>query len=185
MKQSLMVDLDDVIVNNTWKDQIEAFLGHELDLSKIEYILEEALESRKQEFYDSLEEYNMYKGATLKENAFETLEKLNEKYNLFIVSAFESGQLKDKVGEHLKNKYEFIINHLPFIHQHQIIFINDKTALSFWGGIDDKLNNLGGCKKKLLYKAWHNENYSEEELKKNNIIMVSNWQEIKKILLEE
>ena len=88
MKQSLMVDLDDVIVNNTWKDQIEAFLGHELDLSKIEYILEEALESRKQEFYDSLEEYNMYKGATLKENAFETLEKLNEKYNLFIYLLF-------------------------------------------------------------------------------------------------
>ena len=36
---------------------------------------------------------------------------------------------------------------------------------------------------KLLFTAWHNENISESELDKQDIIRVNNWKEIEELLL--
>ena len=49
--------------------------------------------------------------------------------------------------------------------------------------IDDKIENLKNGRIKLLYTAWHNMDYSDEYLKKKNIIRVNNWQDIRRILL--
>ena len=50
--------------------------------------------------------------------------------------------------------------------------------------IDDRLNNLAGADVKLLFSAWHNKNYSDTELKENNVIRVNNWKDVEKILLD-
>ena len=52
--------------------------------------------------------------------------------------------------------------------------------------IDDKVANLKGYgETKLLLNHKHNENFSYEELEKNNIRRVYNWEQIGSILLKE
>lgn len=179
-----MLDLDYVITDGSWKNQIEDFLGEKIDLEKTGYYLEEALGDRKQEFYDSLDDINMYKNAELKKDAFDMIKRLNEKFELYIVSSYALKDVPHRVGEHLKNKYEFIYYKLPFINQSQIMFVNNKTKFHFDYGIDDKTSNLRGCDTKLLFLAWHNKNKSEEEYKKEGFIVVKDWKDIADILLK-
>lgn len=178
-KKTLMLDLDQVITDGTWKEQIEEFLNEKLDLEKTGYYLENALGDRKQEFYDTLDEINMYKGAELMPNAYEVIQKLNEKYELYIVSSYDLNDIPNRIGEYLKNKYDFIYQKLPFLTLEQLIFTNKKSLCNFDIGIDDKLNNLTGCTKKILYRSWHNKNVEDD-----NVIIVENWNDIQKILLE-
>lgn len=181
MKKTIMLDLDDGVTNGSWKQEIENFLKEKIDLEKVGYYLEEALKNRKQEFYDSLDDINMYKNCGLKENAYETIKQLNEKYDLYLVSSYALKDIPSRAGEHLKNKYEFIYQHLPFISQSHIFFMNEKTKIHYDIGIDDKLMNLQSCNLKLLFRAWHN----EEDCKNKNVTVVNNWLEIAKLLLEE
>ena len=176
-----MLDLDDVVTDGSWKQEIENFLGEKINMQEIGYYLQEALKERKQEFYDSLDDINMYHNCGLREDAYETIKKLNEKYDLYIVSSFAINDIPSRVGEHLKNKYEFIYHFLPFISQSHIFLMNDKTKIHYDIGIDDKLSNLKSCELKLLYRAWHNEKDCENE----DVTVVNNWKEIAKLLLEE
>ena len=70
-----------------------------------------------------------------------------------------------------------------FIKQRQIIFLNEKKILYFDIKIDDSPKNLENAKKKILFSAYHNLEIPNKELKKENIIRVNNWQEIRDILL--
>lgn len=185
MKQTLMLDLDDVITDGSWKQQIEEFLGEKIDLEKTGYFLENALGNRKKEYFDSLDDINMYKGVELREHAYEVIKKLNEKYELYLVSSYALADVPDRTGEHLKNKYDFIYRYLPFITQEQIIFSNCKTKMKFDIGIDDKLSNLTNCNTKLLYRQWHNTAITKENCSEPNTFIVNNWEEIANILLGE
>lgn len=178
-KKTLMLDLDQVITGGTWKEQIEEFLNERIVMEDVGYYLEDLLGNRKNEFYESLDEINMYKNAELKQNAYEVIQELNQQYELYIVSAYALEDIPNRTGEHLKNKYNFIHQKLPFLNQQQFIFINNKELCNFDIGIDDKINNLTNCKKKILYRAWHN-----KEIQDENIVIVENWLDIKKYLLE-
>jgi len=84
----------------------------------------------------------------------------------------------------LKHKFEFLLKNLPFLDPNKFTFQTNKSILNCEIKIDDKMENLKNAEIKLLYTAYHNENISDDELRKENIIRVNNWKEIRKILLE-
>lgn len=182
MKKTLMIDMDDVITIGTFKKQIEDYIGHKIDTKKTGYFLQNALEDKKEEFFRK-GPINMYEDAPLMKDAYEAIEALNEVYDLYIVSAYHIKDAPYQDGNHLKYKLEYLNKKLPFIKQRQIIFLNEKKILYFDIKIDDSPKNLENAKKKILFSAYHNLEIPNKELKKENIIRVNNWQEIRDILL--
>lgn len=184
MKKLLMIDMDDVITDGTFRLQIENFIGHKIDTNKTGYYLQNALEDKKEDFFKK-GPLNMYDKAILKENAYDVIYALNQKYDLYIVSSYSIFDAPYQEGNHLKYKLEFLQEKLPFLETRQIMFMSEKKLIHWDVAIDDSLRHLENADLKLLYTAYHNENISLEELNNKNIIRVDNWLDIKKLLLEE
>lgn len=184
MKKRLMIDMDDVITDGTFRKQIEFFIGHKIDTNKTGYFLQNALEDKKEEFFKQ-SPLDMYQDAPLKEEAYEVIEKLNEVYELYIVSSYKIVDAPYQEGNHLKFKMEYLHKMLPFINADHIIFMADKSLITWDIAIDDSLKNLKSAKMKLLFTAYHNKNISNEDLKKEQIIRVDKWSDIAKLLLED
>ncbi len=101
----------------------------------------------------------------------EVIEKLQEKYEVFIVSAAM------EFPNSLKEKHEWLEEHFPFIHWKNLVLCGDKSIVSGDIMIDDHEKNLisfkGEC---LLYDAIHNQPI-------NDYKRVNNWKEIGEMLL--
>lgn len=184
MKKRLMVDMDDVLTSGTFQKQIEDYIGMKIDFKETGYYLQNALKDRKDEFFQK-GPLNMYQDAPLLPNVYEVLEKCNEKYELYIVSAYDITDAPYQIGNHLKFKMEYLLKKLPFLQVSQIIFCNKKSLIDFDIIIDDSLKNLESGKMKLLFSSYHNMEFTDEELKEQGIIRVNNWREIQQLLLEE
>ena len=182
MKKTLMIDLDNVITNGSFKHQIEDFLGEKIDISKTGYYLQEALGDKQTEFFQQ-KPFNMYENAPLKNNAYDVIKKLNEVYQLYIVTAYDLPGAHFQEGNHLKAKMDYLQKKLPFINTDQIIFLDTKELIHFDIIIDDSIKNLKNGDLLLLFNTSNNQALSEEELHQKNITRVMNWQEIADILL--
>lgn len=177
-----MIDMDDTITDGTFRRQIEQFIGHEIDTNKTGYYLQNALEDRKEEFFQK-GPLDMYEDSPLKENAYEVIEKLNEKYELYIVSSYHIPDAPYQEGNHLKAKMEYLQKQLPFLNTNQIIFADNKSFMNFDIRIDDSIRHLTESETRLLFDAYNNQMISQEELEEKHIRRVMNWQEIASILL--
>lgn len=190
--KKLFCDFDDVICNNSIIKMANNFLGTNFTFDDVgEGYDFSALVADKQKLkaaYEYVMTHNFYDGATLKPDCYDVLKDLqaNHGYEIYICSACVVRGFEDLSGTIFKNKYEFIRKVLPFINPHNIIFTNAKGAVHGDVMIDDKLSNLdGNFKVKLLFDCWYNRKYSQDELKAQNVKKVSNWQEIKQILVEK
>lgn len=179
-----MVDMDDVLTSGTFQKQIEDYIGEKINFQETGYYLQNALKERKEEFFQK-GPLNMYQDAPLLPDVYEVLKKCNEKYELYIVSAYDIIDAPYQIGNHLKFKIEYLLKKLPFIQVSQIIFCNKKNLIDFDIIIDDSPKNLKSGKMKLLFSSYHNLELSEDELKKDGIRRVNNWSEIAQLLLEE
>ncbi len=182
MKKRIMIDMDDVITDGTFRKQIEEYIGEEINTDKTGYYLQNALGDRKEEFFKK-GPLNMYEDALLKEGAFEVIQKLNSVYDVYIVTSYTIPDAHYQEGNHLKYKMEYLQKHLPFLTSNQIIFLNNKELISFDIRIDDSIKHLKTGEIKLLFNAYNNQELTEEELVSKNIKRVMNWQEIAEILL--
>lgn len=183
-KETLMVDMDDVITYGNFFNLIQEFLNKKIKLDDVKtYWLQDLIKDRKEEFWNWVKDKNFYDNSELMPNCYEVLEKLNMKYDLYIVTAYLWNETVDLSGKNLQNKYYFLKEKLPFIKPEQYIFTTNKLLCNFDIRIDDRLYNLEGAKKKIMFEAWHNREYSDEELRKNNVIKVRDWKEIAEILL--
>lgn len=126
---------------------------------------------------------NAYEGVSLLPGARDVLAKLNRKYDLYIVTNFNWENHQEYIGDHLKNKYEFLTKELPFITPSQIIFTRHKNNVNFDIRIDDNPEHLGNGKIKLLFDSPANQDVHPEDLLRNRIIRVNNWREIDKTLV--
>lgn len=151
-KQTLMVDMDGVLVRPNFKD-------------------------------DATKDYNIYEGCALLPGCAEILEKLNKKYELYIVTKFIMSGAPEMSGTILKDKFHFLQEKLPFIKSNQYVFIQDKLMLDFDIRIDDKPESLGDSKIKLLFNSPKNQDVHPEDLLRERIIRVNSWREIDKILV--
>jgi len=105
------------------------------------------------------------------EGAIEAVKALQEKYDIYIVSAAMEFPLS------LYEKKEWLAEHFPFIHWHNIIFCGDKSIIDTDFMIDDYCKNLDSCKgKPILFTAGHNASITHHE-------RVNNWKEVLELLL--
>ncbi len=182
MKKRLMIDMDDCLTDGTFRRQIEEFIGEEIDTDKTGYYLQNALGDRKEEFFRK-GPLDMYQDAPLKEGAYEVIQKLNDIYDVYIVTSYCVPDAHYQEGNLLKFKMEYLQKHLPFLKTEQIIFSNVKKFIDFDVRIDDSIRHLVNSEVLLLFDAYHNQTLTEEELVSKNIKRVMNWQEVADILL--
>ena len=183
--KTVMIDMDNVLTDGVFKEYIEEFYKIEIDLNEIKdyaYVQKLTKKDSKQ-FWEFVQDKNFYLEAPLFQDCYEVLEKLNSKYDLYIVTSYLWNEEIDVSGHNLKNKYYYLKERLHFIGPEKYIFTTNKSLMNFDIRIDDRLNNLSGATTKLLFTAWHNKDLSKEELKKKNTIRVNSWKEIEDILL--
>jgi 5'(3')-deoxyribonucleotidase len=106
------------------------------------------------------------------DGSVEALKTLNEQYNLFIVSS-----AMEFPGS-LKEKYDWLNKHFPFITWQQIVFCGTKTIINGDIMIDDHFKNLDYFKgKTLLFTQYHNYGHNDKHHHR-----VNNWSEILALL---
>lgn len=181
----ILIDMDDVITKTDWFTGIEQFTKEKLDRSYPGFHLEEILSPDDQKrFFDNFDKINFYNFAELLDDCYEVMEELSKQYDIYICSTFTWSGVLDKASWHLKNKYDYLYKHLPFIHPDKYIFCSNKNIIKADVRIDDRIENLRNGEIRLMFTAWHNKDLSDEYLKKKKIIRVNNWQDIKKILIK-
>jgi 5'-nucleotidase len=109
---------------------------------------------------------NFFRTMSVNENAQEILEKLNKKYELFIVSAAV------EFPQSLREKLDWLNEYFPFLTWKQIVFCGSKAVVHGDYMIDDLPHNLEKFNgEKIIYSAPHNMQY-------NHFQRVNNWKEI-------
>ena len=183
--KTLMVDMDNVITDSRFLDLINEFLGTNYEWNDFKtYYLQEIIGDKKEEFWNYVKDRNFYEGATLFEGCYDVLRKLNDKYDLYIVTAYLWNDVIDISGDNLRNKYYYLREMLPFINPNKYIFTTNKNLLKFDIRIDDRLDNIMEADTKILFTAWHNRDLDDKFLEDNNVIRVNSWDDIEKILLK-
>ena len=184
--KTIMIDMDNTITNNQFTFFLEEFLNKKLDFNAINVkYRQEVIEGREEEFRAIYEYKNLYENVPLLEGCYETLKKLNDKYDIYIVTSYIWGKDIINPAENLKNKFNYSCKKLPFINPNNYMFVQNKKMIHFDISIDDRLSGLENADLKILFNSWSNKFISESDLKKNNIIRVNNWSEIESLLLEK
>jgi len=183
--KTIMIDLDDTIVSGGYLDIVNEYLNKNYKEENItEYRFETLLPNGiTDDYIDYYYNRDVYSYTKVFDKAKEVLEKLNNKYDICICSAYVFPEGLEKSYIHLSNKYKYLFKELPFIKPDNFIFTSRKDLINADIKIDDRIDNLKGDCIKLLYTARHNKNISNEELEKLGIKRVNNWSEIEKILL--
>ncbi len=187
--KTIWIDVDGTICNNVYYQDFNAELGINLtEETMTKYSIEDnypCSQQHLQNYYKRLVSHNIYDYAHLLPDAKEVIEKLNEKYKVYLCSSCALSSLKDESGLFFKEKYDFLRKELPFINPKNYIFTGAKTLIPIDIAIDDKAKNLmgEGVKMRLLFTAFHNKNITDSELASNNMLRVNSWKEIEKLLL--
>ena len=183
--KTLMIDMDNVITDSRFLDLINEFLGTNYEWNDFKtYYLQEIIGDKKEEFWNYVKDRNFYEGATLFEGCYDVLKELNDKYDLYIVTAYLWNDVIDISGDNLRNKYYYLREMLPFINPNKYIFTTNKNLLKFDIRIDDRLDNIMEADTKILFTAWHNRDLDDKFLEDNNVIRVNSWDDIEKLLLK-
>lgn len=189
MKKTIMIDMDEVIVKGRFSDFLNDFLG-EVDFEKLNgYFRQDLIKGREEDFRKIYQFKNLYKkddGSFIEPlpDCVDTIRKLNECYEVYIVTSYIWKEDVIDAAHNLKYKFEYLKHFLPFMDINNFIFISDKSKMKFDIGIDDRPGNLKNCDKKLLFTEFRNEKISKEELEKDNITRANNWLEVQKLLIE-
>ena len=178
--KTLMIDMDSVITDGNFNKLLEDYFNIKIDMDKITnyHYIQELAKKDSLGFWKYVEDKDLYKGSPLLKDCYEVLEKLNKKYDIYIVTSYLWRHDIDVSGKCLSDKYYYLKEMLPFIDQTKYIFTTNKNLLNFDIKIDDRYINLEGANKKILFTQWHN-----KEEKYDDVIKVNNWKEIEEILL--
>lgn len=188
-KKTIMIDMDEVIVRGRFSDFLNEFLGG-VDFEKINsYYRQDLIKGKEKNFKKIYQYRNLYKNdnGTFIEplpNCVEVIKKLNNLYDIYIVTSYVWKENVINASYNLKFKHEYLKHFFPFINENNFIYISNKSKIAFDIGIDDRPKNLVSCNKKILFTEFRNEKITEDELVKDNIIRANNWLEIEKILNE-
>lgn len=183
-KKTIMIDMDDVITSGGFLYLINQHLNTSYTEDDFEnFYMQDEIEN-KEKFFEFFLKHNQYEHVNINHRAEEVIEKLCNKYDVFIGTSYIFKEIVKESGLFLKQKYDFLYKHFPYIKPMNYVFLGNKSILGCDIKIDDKLENLENAKIKLLYTAYHNKNLSDNVLNEKGIIRVDNWNDIEKILLE-
>ena len=188
-KKTIMIDMDEVIVVGRFSDYLVEFLGNVNFDNLHTQNRQDLIKGREEKFRKIYKYKNLYKDdngnyiAPLP-NCVNVIKKLNEGFNIYIVTSFIWKENIIDAATNLKNKFEYLNYWFPFIDTNKFIFMTDKTKINYDIGIDDRISNLENCNKKLLFTEFRNKNVTKEELENIGIKRVNNWLEEEKEILE-
>ena len=89
------------------------------------------------------------------------IERLNQNYDIYIVTSYVWKENVIDASHNLKYKYEYLRHFFPFLDCNNFIFISDKSKINFDIGIDDRPKNLISCEKKILFTEFRNKKISK------------------------
>ena len=186
-KKVLILDVDDVLVECCMVYQMNRFLGTNYKVGDFKgYFMQDIVDCPKQraELINYCLTSEMYLDVPSMPDAERIVERLNEKYDLYICTDPFGRDWGERFGWKIEQTYRMLKERFPYIRTRQLILAQNKRLLKADVFIDDRPMNLeGDIKTKLLFSAWHNKEHSQEELEKAGITRVDNWKEIEKILL--
>lgn len=188
--KTIMIDMDEVIVRGRFSDFLNEFLER-VDFEKLNsYYRQDLIRGKEEDFKKKYQYRNLYKndnGTFLEPlpNCVDTIKKLNELYDIYIVTSYVWKENVIDASYNLKFKHEYLKHFFPFINENNFIYISDKSKIVFDIGIDDRSKNLVSCNEKILFTEFRNEKIPKEDLEKDNIIRANNWLEIENILIEK
>lgn len=192
MKKSILLDCDDVICFSGYLEAVNEFLNTNYVIDDFnDYFIDTIAipEERFEEFTKFTENRNFYEKPVFIPYALETIEKLNEKYDIYICSACINPFNKEGSGRQFSDKYNFLIKYLPFLKPENFILTSAKHLFKADIQIDDRLDNFknNDVTLKLLFPSYHNKEITYEELRKNNVLKAGSswktaWLEILNIL---
>lgn len=170
----LIVDMDDVLADATGQflSYINRDLGLMIDRESLNHKEEGTGFPVDRQIVNSYAmQARFFRTMHVKENAQEVLEKLNARYELFIVSSAMEFPLS------LHEKLEWLQEHFPFLHWKQLVFCGKKSIVHGDFMIDDLPHNLESFNgHKFLFTAPHNLQY-------NHFERLNNWKEVGQRLL--
>lgn len=191
-KKTILLDVDEVICFGGFLEAVNEFLGtnYVIDDFTDYYIDEVAIpKERMDEFNEFIRNRDMYKNPQLLPKAIEVIKKLNEEYDIYILSSCVNPFDIEGSGNLFMTKYNFLRNLLPFINPKNFILTSAKHLFKADIQIDDVITNFSDdVNQKILFTSYHNKNITEEELKKAGVIRAGDdwrnaWSYIEKMLL--
>jgi 5'(3')-deoxyribonucleotidase len=193
-RKDILLDVDEVVCFSGFLEAVNDFLGTSYTLEDFkDYYIDEAAVPKSQfdEFTRFVSSRNRYKDATLLPGSVESIQKLNEVYNIFICSSCINPFDKPGSGRLFNDKYNFLINTLPFLRPERFIFTDAKELISADIMIDDRLKHLLNNRHvttRILFPSYHNKEISNQELSEHGIVRAgfdyhNGWQEVENILL--
>lgn len=176
-KKIILCDVDDVIVDllSCWVNAINQKYGTNVNPTQITNwnisLFFPAL--TRKEIFAPFQEGKIWSNLERISGCSEMLEEINEKHNLQIVTA-----------THYKNcdaKIERILELYPFLKWEQFTITQRKQLIHGDYLIDDGVHNVvGGDYQGILFSRPHNQSFNVHAA---GIIRVSNWSEIRSIIL--
>ncbi|MEH6703408.1 MAG: 5'(3')-deoxyribonucleotidase [Galbibacter orientalis] len=170
-QKRLLVDMDGVLA-----DTYQQFFRLESNITGKKIEREDVIGVSEADAFPNYLSYihkaGFFRDAPVIENAIEVMKKLNNVYDIFIVSSAM------EFPNSLREKYDWLQEHFPFLHWKQIILCGSKIPVQGDILIDDHFKNLDYFKKTtLLYTQPHNMGRDKGHQR------VNNWKEIESILL--
>ena len=152
--QRIIIDMDEVIAD-PMGEMIEWYkkeYGVEADKNKMTGSWVKGFpEEHQQLIWDRLRSPGFFRNLPVMEDSIEVLKALNDRYEVFIVSAAM------EFPNSLKDKYEWLMEHFPFFTWKQLALTGSKDLVFGDFMIDDHVKNLKGFKgKPYLYTSTHN-----------------------------
>lgn len=194
-KKDLLLDVDEVIVFSGFLETVNDFLGTNYVIDDFtDYYIDNAVipKERFKEFNEFLNNRNVYDYAELLPGAVDAIERLNEYYNIYILSACVNTQNVEGSGRMFADKYNFLIRTLPFINPKNFIFTSSKHLVKADVKVDDLITNFNmddDVELKVLFPSYHNKNVSDDELNDRGVIRAgfdwrTGWIEVERILMD-
>ncbi len=171
----LIIDMDDVMADTSQSilDLYFEYFGVKIAKSELLGTLRwnEELQEQYLTFRHRLFEPGFFRNVAVLPGAVEIIPQLQEKYEVFIVSA------ATEFPNSLKEKHEWLEQYFPSIHWKNLVLCGDKSIVSGDIMIDDHEKNLVTFNgRTLLFDAMHNQALKGYE-------RVRNWKEIAELLL--
>jgi 5'(3')-deoxyribonucleotidase len=170
MKERVIIDMDEVIADTMGKmvKWYEASYGQKVDHSVMRngsWVVGFPEEHRKM-IRERLHEPGFFRDIPVMPGCQEVLRAMNERYEVFIVSAAM------EFPNSLKDKLDWLLEHFPFLNWRQLVLCGDKRMINGDHMIDDHVRNLEPFNgKKYLFTSFHNVDVT-------GYVRVNNWAEV-------
>lgn len=173
-KKTIAVDMDGVLadIESQMIEQFNKEYGMNLSKEGIQGLSEEEAFKGRELLHGILNKGNFFRSLPVMPDAVESLQKLQENFEIFIVSAATEFPIS------LAEKVAWLGEHFPFIKWENIVLCGSKRIINTDYLIDDHSKNLDYCMgKPIMFAAFHNINQTHH-------LRVNNWKEAVTVLNE-